>query len=160
MASNDGALVVSVELPADVVERAGQVAAGIVVLPREQRDGKAVYTEPSVMLVKELRAAGAEAAFLDPSDVRVFEVKKGAVGDGLLAFVIGIASNGSWEAIKALFRKGPRQTISVTYLELDDGNERRGTAWKVEGDSEAVLSAIDKLRGDDSQAGQVDDGRT
>lgn len=114
MASNDDVVVESVDLPPDVVERAGQVTAGIVVPPREQRDDKAVYTEPSVMLVKELRAAGADAAFLDPSDVRAFEVKKGVLGDGLLALFIGIASNGSWEAIKALLRRGTTQPLSVT----------------------------------------------
>jgi hypothetical protein len=160
MANNDDAVVESVELPADVVERAGQVGTGIVVLPRDQRDGKAVYTEPSVMLVKELRATGADAAYLDPSDVRAFEVKKGVLGDGLLAVVIGIASNGAWEAIKALLRRGPTQPLSVTYLELDDGNERRGLAWKVEGDPDAVLDAIDKLRRGEPEPPQVDDGRT
>jgi hypothetical protein len=68
-----------------------------------------------------------------------------------VSIALDIRSSAAWDAIKGIFRsrsaeKQPR--LSVTYVDLDDKGGQRGKAWKVEGDADAVLQAIDKLRQD------------
>jgi hypothetical protein len=66
-----------------------------------------------------------------------------------VSIALNIGSSAAWDAIKGIFRsrspeKQPR--LSVTYVDLDDKGGQQGKAWKVEGDADAVLQAIDKLR--------------
>lgn len=131
---------------------------GLLVLPLAIQDGKAVYTEASVMLVKELRSLGAEAEFSHPSNERVFEVRKSAVAL-VVSYVIGVASNASWELMKRLLRRRAAQRISVTYVELEDGHGLRGKAWKAEGDTDGVIQAIDRIRAAPEVERRTDDGR-
>lgn len=128
------------ELPGALVERAKGFDTGIVMLPLDDTREKAVYSEPSVMLVKELRSLGADAEFADPPEGRVFEVKKGA------EIVIGIVATASWDVMKLLLLRFRRQRLSVTYLELEPGSDKHGKAWRVEGAPEGVVKAIDALR--------------
>lgn len=150
-------IVESVDLAADVIDRGAALDTGIAVLPVKTADGKGIYSEPSVMLVKELRALGAEAEFAYPSEDRLFEVKKSAEAL-LIAYVIGVASTASWDLMKRLLRRRRTSRLFVTYLELEEGSDRRGAAWKVKGDSEGVVQAIDALRNGRSSDGQSDDG--
>lgn len=146
-----------VEMPPETLVRAIDRTAGLVVLPLAIQDGKAVYTEASVMLVKELRSLGADAEFSHSSDERVFEVRKSAVAL-VVGYVIGIASNASWDLMKRLLHKRADRRISVTYIELEDGHGQRGKAWKAEGDTNAVIQAIDKLREPLAVERRADDG--
>jgi len=66
------------DIAADVLVRARAVAVPLVVLPDRHVNGRGVYTQTSVLLVKQLRGAGLRAEFLDPPESRTFEVKKGA----------------------------------------------------------------------------------
>jgi hypothetical protein len=127
-----------------VLDRATRSKTDAIVLAAEVIDGKAVYSEASVMLVKELRALGADASFADPADDRVFEVKKSA--EAAVAFVIGIGSNAAWDAMKAYLSKRKDRRLSVTYVDLESDNAK-GRAWQVEGDSDGVVRAIESLRG-------------
>ena len=152
----DGITVEEVAIVADI-EQLGERPTGVLVLPLRLQNGKAVYSESSVMLVKELRSMGGEAEFLHPSGERTFEVRKSAVAL-VVAYVIGIASNASWDAMKTLLRKRADRRISVTYVELEHGRGQRGTAWKAEGVSEAVIQAIDRLRQPPENPRRADDG--
>ena len=103
----------------------------------------------SVLLVKKLRATGLSAEFLDPPESRTLEVKKDAFTDIVVSIALSIGSSAAWDAIKGILRsrspeKQPR--LCVTYVNLDDKGGQRGKAWKVKGDADAVLEAIDKLR--------------
>lgn len=132
----------------DVLSRAEAVPAPLVVLPVRQVNGEGVYTQSSLLLVKRLRAAGLVAEFLDPPESRTFEVRKSALTVVIVSIALNIGSSAAWDAIKAVFRwrsAEKKAKLSVTYVDLDS-EERRGMAWKVEGDSDAVLQAIDKLR--------------
>lgn len=138
------------ELDANLVERARAMGRSVVVLPSRIVEGQPVYSASSDTLVKQLRVAGVDAAFLDPPEHRTFEMKKSAELALLLGYVLGIASSASWDAIKALFRSRSTSKLSVTYVDLEKGDGHSARAWKVEGDSAAVLEAIDKLRGRES----------
>jgi hypothetical protein len=134
----------------DVLSRAMEAESELIVLPLQYLDtGVALYTEPSVMAVKALRAQGVDAAFLDAPEQRTFEVKKSGLETAVVAFVLGIASNAAWDGIRHLLGVGAAR-LRVTFVELRHGNDRRGHAGTVEGDAESVLAAIDKLRNDES----------
>ncbi len=148
--------VVSVTLDGDLIERATSQSDALVVLPDRVVDGKGIYPQAALTTVKRLRAAGVEARYLDPPESRLFEVKNGVVLVEVVSFVLGIGANAAWDGIKALLRRraspppsaeAPAPELSITYVELQEGNELRGTAWKAEGDTEGVLAAIDKFRG-------------
>lgn len=76
----------------------------------------------------------------------MFEVKKNALDAAIVAYTLGIGSAASWDALKALFGSKSSGNISITYVNLEDEAGARGEAWKVEGDADDVLDAIDKLR--------------
>jgi hypothetical protein len=155
--SMEGANVEAVELAPEILNLATELGVGIAVLPLDVVGGKGVYSEPSVMLVKELRSLGADAAYAHPSELRVFEVRKSA--EALLAaFVIGIASSASWDLMKSLLDRWREAHLSVTFVELEHGHGRRGTAWKVDGDADSVIRAIDALRERSTSPGETSDG--
>lgn len=137
------------DIDAGLLARAEAMATPLVVLPVRHVNGLGVYPQTSVLLVKQLRAAGLSAEFLDPPESRTFEVKKSAFTTVIMPIVLGIGSSAAWDAIKATFRSRSAEEktkLSVTYVDLDRKDGQRGAAWKVEGDSDAVLQAIDKLR--------------
>lgn len=135
-----------IEMDPALIERARSLGTSVVVLPVRSVDGRAVYTESSVLVLKRLKAAGIDAGFLDPAEQRVFEVKKNALEAALAAYALGIASAASWDALKALFRSKDSGKLSITYVDLDDQTGTRAEAWRVEGNADDVLDAIDRLR--------------
>jgi hypothetical protein len=125
-------------------------AAGtdVVVLPaRRDDDGRGVYGESTVFLVKELRAAGVSASYADPSDRRVFEVKKSALGTALVSVALGLVSNAGWDGVKAWLRREQPdgQRLEVSFADLSADGAR--TMWTVKGPAEETLAAVDRLRG-------------
>jgi hypothetical protein len=131
---------------AEVYRRARATGHDVVVLPLRRDGDVAVYTEASVTVVKELRALGVSASFLDPTDQRAFEVKKGALATGVVTLLLGIASNAGWTGIQQLLRKRTKSPLSVTYIDLTS-EAAHVQAWRVDGqDSEVILQAIEKLR--------------
>ena len=134
------------EIAPELLARARSESASVVVMPIRQANGQSVYPQESLLLVKRLRAAGIDARFLDSSDKRTFEVQKSAFAI-LGNLVLGIASSAAWDGVKRFFGKRPdNNRLSITYVDLVDKDGTRGTAWKVEGDGDAVLRAIDKIR--------------
>jgi hypothetical protein len=126
-------------------------AAGMVVSPvRRDARGRGVYQETAVLLVKNLRAEGVEAGFLDSSENRTFLVQKSA--DVAFAYVIGILSSASWAAIAAVFHRwhGGR-TIDLTVYRVDDIEGTRDF-FHASGNTDDVLKALGRATGlDDDQ---------
>src|SRR5674476_83817 len=123
-----------------------------------RKDGVGVYDQESLLLVKQLRAAGIDAGYLHDSASRRFEVKKSALATLAVTLVVGIASSASWDGVKALIRRRPQAQLTVTYVDLKT-RDGYATALTATGDAEAVLQAIDRLRGNDDQApGQAGSG--
>lgn len=132
-------------LDLEVARRAVESGADVVVLPIGRRDDKAVYSDSSIDIAKVLRGAGLQLAFLDPDDQRIYEVKKGATTDIVIAFAVNLASSGAWDAIKAvLAATRPRLSVSYSSFSSHD-SDVTGQTWRVEGDSAAVIEALERL---------------
>lgn len=126
---------------------ADQSSESVAVLPlRESEDGIGIYPEATVVLVKALRAAGIEANYAHPPERRLFEGKKGVIGDVALPVVLGVISSGAWDGIKAwlLERKHDRAQLQVTFshVETESGEVKW---WRVEGHADAAIAAIDRI---------------
>lgn len=134
------------ELPVEELQAALAVGASIVIMPHARtEDGRGVYGESTLFLVKELRAQCLDAKFADESERRVFEVKKSALADGVVTIVLGLASAGLWEVVK-IYILGwfEDKKMEMTYTDLSaDGREE---SWTVRGQGKDVLAAIDKIR--------------
>lgn len=151
-AQGDLARVVKIEIDPELVARAASLRRPVVVMPVRSVEGRAVYTEASVLMVKRLKAARIDATFLDLPEQRTFEVKKSALAVAIPTYVLGIASAASWDTLKLLLRAHPTTNLSVTYVDLESAEDgARGTAWRVDGNSESVLDAIDRLRRTDDE---------
>jgi hypothetical protein len=140
-------VVEAVELPADELARARALGNSIVILPRRRADdGRGVYGEATVFLAKDLRAQRVDVAYLDPSEARLFEVKKSAILAVFVTIVLGISSAAGWDGIKALLKRerADDTPMEVTYADLAaDGS---GKSWRVRGSGKDVIEAIDRLR--------------
>jgi hypothetical protein len=146
--------VTSTVFPAEVMDRARAVEADLVVLPRRwAADGRGVYGEATLFLVKELRADGVNAAYLESGKDRLFEVKKSALLAGLatIGFGIGagIGTNAAWAGIKRLLTRhaddnDQDQDVEVAYVDLSaSGNP---TQYTVRGPAHRVVDTIEQLR--------------
>jgi hypothetical protein len=148
-------------LPAGMLARARGLDSDIVVMPRRWADdGRSVYGESTLFLVKELRAEGLSAAFLDSGEDRVFEVKKSALLAGLVAIGIGIGggvgSNAAWAGLMRLLHRhagdeNEGREVEVTYVDLSHDGD--GTQYTVRGPARAVIDTVEGLR---SRAGSGD----
>jgi hypothetical protein len=135
-----------VELDPVQLAKAAGLGRSVVVMPLRHAEGRAIYPESCVTLVKELRAAGIDAAFLDEPERRLFEVKKGDLAAAVVAYVLAIAGAASWDGVKALLHARAAKHLSVTYVDLERPDGSRDIAWKAEGGSAGVLDAIERLR--------------
>ena len=141
-------------LPSDILARAKGLGSDIVVMPRRWADdGRAVYGESTLLLVKELRAEGLSAAFLDSGEDRVFEVKKSALLTGLAAIGIGIGggvgTNATWAALKRLLHRhasdgDDSRKVEVTFVDLSEDGD--GTQYTVRGPVRDVVDTVELLR--------------
>jgi hypothetical protein len=138
----------------EVVSRVLAHGSSLVVLPRSQSDdGKAVYSEASLHLVKELREAGYDAGFLDGSANRLFEVKKGDLAV-LGVILLGIASSAGWDGIKWLVRSIASSESKPKKLELTIVRADNATSYHLQGRPSDVLDAIEAI----GQLGRDDSG--
>lgn len=104
-----------------------------------------MYGEATLFLVKELRAEGLDASYLDSAENRVFEVKKSALVDALISIPFGIVGSAAWDGIKLLLRrKAPAATeLEITFTDMTPGGT--GRTWRVRGRPDDVLDAVDRL---------------
>jgi hypothetical protein len=130
----------------DLVERARHHDEDVIVMPLREQNGLGVYSQESLFLVKDLRSAGVRARFLHDSEARTFEVRKSA--EALVgAIILSVVSNAAWDAIKVLFSRSKKdQQLKVTIVDLRDADGHEATSWTVDGDAEAVIRAIDRLK--------------
>lgn len=130
--------------------------SSLVVLPRSHTDhGKAVYSEASVHLVKELRSAEYDAGFLDASPDRLFEVKKGDLSV-LAVILLGIVSSAGWDGIKWVVRRMGSSPNKPKKLELTVIRADNATSYHLQGPPSEVLNAIEAI-GQLGRDGSTDD---
>jgi len=133
-----------------VLEGRLQVAPGqLTVLPlRFDGTGNGIYADVTASLVKDLRAEGVHAEFLDSSELRRFEVRKSAVLTGAIFIGVAIAQGASYDLAKAAFLKLIRrvdtaQPMTVKFVQIEESGA--ATAWRITGSSEHVVKAIEAL---------------
>ena len=146
-------VVEEVELPEDDLVHARALGNPVVILPsRRAEDGRGVYDEGNIFLVKDLRATGVDVAYLDPSDARLFEVRKSAIAADLVTIILGICSSAGWDGIKALLTRGHSadNKLEVTYTDLGPGSI--GRSWTVRGRAEDVIAVIERLQSEPPSA--------
>jgi hypothetical protein len=103
------AAVSSVRLNSPEYDGLESAAGHVVVAPLRRLDnGVGVYSSATVVLVKELRADGLNASFLDPPERRTFEVRKSAVADVVtLSLSVGgsLMTNTVWFYVERLLTR-------------------------------------------------------
>lgn len=116
----------------------------VVVLPREvESDGRGLYSDTAVGIVKEFRAEGVSARYQHDQGERSWVGEK-ALAEVAIALVIGIASNAGWAALCRIVRRehgADRVSIRVGRLR----KTRKETSWewyKIEGSGRAVADAL------------------
>jgi hypothetical protein len=92
--------------PTDPLYEVESLSSGVTVMPVQRNGDIGVYSNESTDLVKELRAAGVDASFLDPAEHREWRILMSAdvVQAFVIAFLAGIASTAAWVAVGALLR--------------------------------------------------------
>lgn len=120
------------------------VAGDVVVLPREVApDGRGLYDDSVLTIVKEFRAAGVSASYQHGPDSRSW-IGEQAVAEAALALVIGIASNAGWTALCRILRR-QHNSDHVRVRVGRFGRTSSETSWewfKVEGPGGAVADAL------------------
>lgn len=124
----------------------------VVILPlRRTEDGIGVYSRSSLFLVKELRAEGLDAAYLDPPESRSFEVLESAVTADLISMAIGCGSglvtNTVWAGVQQFFarRRANRAAGGHVELTIVDVSEANGGQISVRGSRDDVLAVVERL---------------
>lgn len=134
------------ELPKEELAAALATGASIVIMPHSRtEDGRGVYGESTLFLVKELRAQSLDARYVDEPERRVFEVKKGALAEALVTIVLGVASAGVWDVVKIhILGWFEDKKMEITYTDLSaDGREE---SWTIRGQGRDVLAAMEKIQ--------------
>jgi hypothetical protein len=116
-----------------------------VVLPNHLDQGKGIYDESALTLVKVLRAGGIDAAYLHEPEQRIWQGHRS--GLPVAELVIGIASNAAWAALVVLLRNGKgRANVKAQVLRIRTNGKRTDTKWlRVEGPSHDVADALERF---------------
>jgi hypothetical protein len=124
----------------------------VVFLPtRRTGDGLGIYDQSLLFTVKELRAQGVDAAYLDPPATRRFEIRKSAAVSAVLTIASSTGSGLLTAAILAglarvLRRRGDgRAKDTPLEVRVVDTSGVSSREYTIRGAPDAVLAAIDKL---------------
>lgn len=144
-----------IEAPLAAPEKLG---ADLVVLPREiADDGRGLYDDSVITIVKELKSLGADARYQHEKSDRAWIGEESAAKIAL-DLIIGIASGAGWSGLQALFR-GSFRTRRVRvrvgrYEQLADGSTK-AEWYEIDGQGEEVsemLHEIERGEGRDEEA--------
>lgn len=141
---NDG-WIVEAELPPN----------DLVVLPEATREGKGVYRDEVLTLVKELRASGVDAAFAHNSEARTWSGRKGE--DLLVPIVIALGTSGLTTAIGIAFsrwleRRHASSSVNIRIVRKTQADESIEEVFQASGPGGEVAHIIRELKG----SGDVD----
>ena len=134
----------------------------VLVLPREIREGEALYHDTVLTLVKELRVEGATAAYQHGPDSRDWIGEK-HLSPAEIEFFVAISAHAGWDAVRSLLRRRHRTgrvRARVARVTQKDG-EIRSEIFEVDGPGDEVARALELLeRGEDAEstADEVDGG--
>lgn len=130
--------------------RIAATGADVVVLPIrvDARNGKNVYSQQDVLIVKRLKAEGIRAAYLDDSEDRVFESLNSAELVIAGTLVLGIATNFAYDALKAIVKRMWRRSNSNDQISLriTDATDTTPSEWTLTGSPADVLDTLEKLK--------------
>lgn len=134
----------------------------IVLLPRTIEDGTAIYQDTHITAVKELRAAGVQASFLAQPDNRAFVSEFSH--DVVYQIAIGLATNITWDAAKALWTyvrarceglgaEGEDPKVRLQIVKLQKGDVKiEGLTLEGPATSDIPQALLEILVGKDSDA--------
>jgi hypothetical protein len=126
----------------------GDLPADVVVLPRRMdAEGRGLYHDSVLSLVKTFKADGIDAAFLHDSDQRGWIGEKSLTTD-FLTLALGVGSAAGWDGVKRLFRGrlSSSQTKAVIYRKTEDPSGK--SVWEMyefEGSGEDVATLMERL---------------
>lgn len=125
-----------------------KLGADLVVLPREiADDGRGLYDDSVITIVKELKFLGADARYQHEKGDRAWIGEESAAKIAL-DLIIGIASGAGWSGLQALFR-GSFRTRRVRvrvgrYEQLADGSTK-AQWYEIDGHGEEVSEMLHEL---------------
>jgi len=113
----------SADLSAAELAGLDTTAGHLVITPFKRLDnGKGVYSSSTMFIVKELRADGLTASFLDPPERRTFDVRKSAVADVVtLSLSVGgsLTTNLVWFYLVRLLSRGGQSVAASGETEIE-----------------------------------------
>jgi hypothetical protein len=123
----------------------------VVVLPREDSQGTGSYDDSVLTLAKELRAVGTSADYQHEPEARQW-IGERSVAAIALAFVLGIASNAGWDALKLLFStRYARDRVKGKVARCTQTADQLTWEWfDVDGTGEEVARALGDVQPRDS----------
>jgi hypothetical protein len=132
--------------PPDIPPPSG-IEADVVVLPREvDEDGRGLYHDSAITLVKEFTPMGVQARYAHNQDARLWYGEK-AFGPDVVQWAIGIASQAGWVALVWLLRR--KHNTTHVRLRVARCRQTAGeTTWEwyeVEGSGAEVAEALSAL---------------
>jgi hypothetical protein len=119
----------------------------VVVMPSAVDELGTAFTGSDVALVRELQELGATSDYLQPESARLAYTER-SVGALILTFVVGVASNAGWSALRALL-SGKRAVTPVRATIARRTETNGASAWEwyeIEGSGSEVAEAIDMIR--------------
>ena len=134
-----------IETPITAPEKLG---ADLVVLPREiTEDGRGLYDDSVITIVKELRSLGTDARYQHDENDRAWIGEESAATIAL-DLIIGIASGAGWSGLQALFR-GSFSTRRVhvrvgRYEQLAEGSTK-AEWYELDGNGAEVSEMLHEL---------------
>ena len=122
--------------------------AVITVLPHSIKDSIGVYPNDSLTLVKELRAAGLDAAYMHDNTEREWRVQLGDVPTELLIAIVGaVVGGGVLEGLKILLAgrlRGHKLVATIVRVKEAPSGERDAAWYHFEGDGSDVAKVLDR----------------
>jgi hypothetical protein len=122
----------------------------VVVLPSQLNGDVGIYSGQTTGLVKQLRTAGVDAAFLHDSQHKQWDVRMGDVPTELvIAFVGGLLSAATWAAVQTVLQNfvGSRSEVHarvVSQRQEPDGSVQN-TWFAYRGDKDGFLTALSAM---------------
>lgn len=142
----------------------------VVFLPmRRTEDGLGIYDQSLLFAVKELRAQGVDAAYLDTPETRRFEIRKSAALHAVLTIASstgsGLLTATVLAGVARVLRRRGDERVKDTPLEVRvfDTSGLSSREYVIRGTSDAVLAAVDRLEPHrlfdaDADANPLDEG--
>lgn len=121
-----------------------------IVLAREVNDGFGDYDSSVITVVKELREAGAVAAYEHDQKARRW-IGENAVETIALDLILNVMGSAAWAALCAVLRRHRSEQVRVRWTRSRDPETGIETQWfEAEGPGEDVATALEAMQTDET----------